>query len=161
MKVLKFLFVVVLGMVLGAGVCVGVYFLTVGEVAWQQYVEEKLVPNMVFIITAIGALWVTALPVISKVQATILSFNQATKDVNDTVAIGKESQININTQSRALKDFNSRFDALEEMMEKTSMRLNNTEEILRIGFCNTEELVRNGYASEIQKVGVTNEKEAS
>ena len=34
----------------------------------------------------------------------------------------------------------------------------NSEKILRLGFCNTEELVKKGYASEIQKVGAKDEQ---
>ena len=47
MKKSKIVVLFILGFVLGALAAVGVYFLTVGEVAWQEYVETKLIPNAV------------------------------------------------------------------------------------------------------------------
>ena len=37
----KFILGLFLGIVLGALIAIGVYFLTVGEVAWKEYVENE------------------------------------------------------------------------------------------------------------------------
>lgn len=157
MKKSKIIVLLLLGFTLGALAAVGVYFLTEGEVAWQEYVETKLIPNAVLALSSVSALCIAALPLVSKIQASVAKFNQATSDVNSTVANGKKTDTKLAEQDEKIEDFSERFDQMEKMFTEgfafVKSSAENTEKILRIGFCNTEELVRKGYAAEIAKVG--------
>ena len=146
-----------LGFVLGALTAAGVYFLTEGEVAWQEYVETTLIPNAVLALSAIAALCIAVLPIISKIQTAVAKFNQATSDVKATAENGKKTDAKLAEQDEKIEAFSERFDKMEKMFSdgiaSVKNSTENTEKILRIGFCNTEELVRKGYATEIAKVG--------
>ena len=161
MKKSKIVILFILGFVLGALVAVGVYFLTVGEVAWQEYVETQLIPNVVLALSAISALCVAALPIISKIQVSVQKFNQATSDVNATVENGKKTDEALAAQNDRIAAFEARFDEMEQLftngIASIKTAAENSEKILRLGFCNTEELVKKGYATEIEKVGVKDE----
>lgn len=133
------------GVVAGALIACGIYFLTVGDVAWQEYIEEKLAPNIVIVLSSIGTIILAAMPVISKVSSAVEKFKQATKDVNDTVENNGKNEI--------------RIARLEERLEAIETAAKNTEKIVRLGFCNTNELVEKGYANEISKVGGKNERD--
>ena len=110
MKKSKIVVLFILGFVLGALAAVGVYFLTVGEVAWQEYVETKLIPNVVLALSAISALCVAALPIISKIQVSVAKFNQATSDVNATVENGKKTDEKLAEQDQKIEAFSERFE---------------------------------------------------
>lgn len=148
MRKFKKILLLLIGFILGALAAAGVYFLTVGEVAWKEYVETKLIPNAVLAITVIGGLATASLPIIAKVQAAVDKFNKATQDVNDTALNGRKSESEISKrEARMAKQFS-------ELNEKLSLVKTNTEvtkEMCKIGFCNTSELVQNGYAAEIAK----------
>lgn len=163
MKKIKVIFLFVLGFILGALSAVAIYFLTVGEVAWQEYVETKLIPNAVLALSAILSLCVASLPIINKIQATISKFNQATQDVNSTVENGKRTDDALHQQDAKIEAFNQRFDRMEQLVIESTDSIKcateNTEQIVRIGFGNTDELVKKGYAAEIEKVGVKDEQE--
>ena len=158
-KAILFIF----GFALGVLVAAGVYFLTVGEVAWQEYVETKLIPNVVLALSAISALCVAALPIISKIQVSVAKFNQATSDVNATVENGKKTNEKLAEQDSKIEAFSERFNKMEKLfvdnISSVKTAAENSEKILRIGFCNTDELVRKGYAREIGKVGTDNEQD--
>lgn len=157
MKKTMVLLLITIGIVIGALGAAGVYFLTVRDVPWQEYVEGKLIPNAVLAISTIGGLCVAVYPVIGRVTATLSTFKKATQDVNETVERGKATEERIAAQDRMIEDYNKRFDALEryvdEKIETVRMATINTERIVRLGFCNTDEIVRKGYANEIEKVG--------
>lgn len=142
----KFVIGLLLGIIIGALIAVGVYFLTVGEVAWKEYVENSLIPNIVIALTSISAILVAAIPIISKVMSTLNSFKSATKDVNDTVANNGKTE-------KKVVELEERIAGLEGCLGGIETSSKNTEQIVRIAFCNTDELVRKGYAKEIAKVG--------
>ena len=115
MKKSKIIVLLLLGFTLGALAAVGVYFLTEGEVAWQEYVETKLIPNAVLALSSVSALCIAALPLVSKIQASVAKFNQATSDVNSTVANGKKTDTKLAEQDEKIEDFSERFDQMEKM----------------------------------------------
>lgn len=156
MKGFKKIFLIVIGFILGALTAVGVYFLTVGEVAWKEYVETKLIPNAVFALTAIGALATASLPIIAKMQCAVDNFNKATKDVNDTAENGRKTDVALNKQNKRISE---EFAALNERVASVEKDTRATKEMCRIGFCNMGELVQSGYASEIAKVETNDEEE--
>lgn len=111
--------------------------------AWQIYLEEKIVPGVIFAITAIGTIYIAIAPILSKVKKASGKFESATADVNTATN---------NTIENAKK-----VASLEERLDKIEKATTNTEQITRLGFCNLDELVTKGYANEISKVGGENE----
>lgn len=145
MKVFKAFLFILLGLLLGIGGAVGFYLLTMGEIAWQEYLETKLIPNAVIVISAIGSLCVAAIPIINKVRAALDKFDKATNDINETVQTGRRTD-------DALYEQDAKIAELKTEMEHIRLTTDETKEMLRIGLCNTKELVVNGYAAEIAKV---------
>lgn len=142
----KFVLGLLLGIILGALIAIGVYFLTVGEVAWKEYVENSLIPNVVLALTSIGMICLAALPILKKIKSTIDIFKSATQDVNDTVANNGKTE-------KKVVELEERIAGLEDRLGSIETSSKNTEQIVRIAFCNTDELVKKGYAKEIAKVG--------
>ena len=163
----KFILGLFLGIVLGALIAIGVYFLTVGEVAWKEYVENELVPNIVVALSSMSLILITALPVVSKAMNAIKSFNAVTKDVNDTAKNGSDNAEKIENFTKEVGEnlqgiadnFVNDVKALDERISRIEQSSQNTETITRIGFGNMEELVQKGYAAEIEKVGKDEGKE--
>lgn len=155
MKKTKIFLAVFIGFIVGALAAVGVYFLTVGEVAWKEYAETKLIPNAVLALTAIGGLATASLPIISRVQTAVDKFNKATRDVNDTVENGKKNEIVLHSQEKRISET---FTVLDERLNSIEKDAKQTKAMCQIGFCNMKELVENGYAAEIAKVGESDEE---
>lgn len=155
MKKCKIFLAILIGFIFGALSAVGVYFLTVGEVAWKEYAETKLIPNAVLALTAIGGLATVSLPIIRKIQYVLDKFSKATQDVNDTAENGRKAEAALHKQDKRISEdiaaLNERLDSVERETKKTN-------EMCRIGFCNMGELVENGYAAEIAKVEGNDEK---
>lgn len=145
MKVFKVILYILFGILLGVGGAVGFYFLTMGEIAWQEYLETKLIPNAVIVISAIGSLCVAAIPIISKVRTALDKFDKATSDIDATVQTGKHTD-------EALYAQNAKIAELRAEIDHIKINTDETKEMIRIGLCNTRELVANGYAAEIAKV---------
>lgn len=161
MKKTKVFILFVLGVTLGALLAVGVYFLTVGEIAWQEYVETKLIPNVTLALSAISALCVAALPIVSKVQIAVSKFEKATGDVNATVEKDKSVVQTIEEYKTELNNLITELKTLKGDVEASiapvKKKVENIEKVVHIGFCNNEELVKKGYAHEIEKVGEEDE----
>lgn len=162
MKKSKIIILLLLGFILGALAAIVVYFATRSDLAWREYVENKLIPNAVLALSSVAALCVIALPIMSKIKEIIAMFTKATSDVNDTVESGKRNNERLDEQDRKIESFFERFDKIEKVftdeMDSLKHTAENTEKILRIGFGNTDELVKKGYAREIAKVGVKDEQ---
>jgi hypothetical protein len=162
----KFFLGLVIGIVLGGFLAIGVYFLTVGDVAWKQYLEEDLVPAATGAGSALCIIGFGVAPVLKKVLTAISLFNKATDGVMTTAKNGNEAKDSIEGFKKDIyeklnetKDFvvatTKEQDDRNKRIEQLAI---NTQEILRIGFGNTEELVTKGYAAEIAKVGAGNEE---
>lgn len=162
----KFCFGLVIGIVLGIGLSVGIYFLTIGDVAWKQYLEEKLVPATTATVTSLILIYFGISPILKKVISTTMLFNKATDGVNATVQNGKEANHSIEqfkkdiskTVSEAVEQGVSKMREQDERIKRIENHASNAEEIARIGFGNMEELVNKGYAAEIAKVGADDEE---
>lgn len=142
----KFIVGLLVGILAGVLIAIGVYFLTVGEVAWKEYVENSLIPNAVIALTSIGAILVAAIPIVSKVMTAVNAFTAATRDVNNTVANNGKTE-------EKVAEVEARIARLEGRLDGIEVSTVNTEQIVRLAFCNTDELVKKGYAKEIAKVG--------
>lgn len=166
MKKTKFFLGLLFGILLGVGLAIGVYFLTVGEVAWKQYLEEKLVPAATAVVSSLLLIWLGISPVLKKVINATSLFNKATDNVNTTAENGEKANSSLETfKSDLSQKFTEAVEAgvatmkeQDERIKRIEQHSSNTEEIVRIGFGNTEELVNKGYATEIAKVGANNEE---
>lgn len=155
MKKTKIFLTLFIGIILGALAAVGVYFLTVGEVAWQEYLETKLIPNAVLALTAIGGLATASLPIIAKVQCTIDKFNKATQDVNETAENGRKAEGALSKQDKRMAE---EYAQLSEKLSSVEKDTKAMREMCKIAFCNMKELVQNGYATEIAKTEADDEE---
>lgn len=135
----RFMVGILIGIIIGGLFACAIYFLTMCDVAWQEYIEEKLAPNIILVLSSIGTILLVATPVIKRVSSAVEKFKKATKDVNDTVENNSKNE--------------NRIARLEERLGAIETAAKNTEKIVRLGFCNTNELVTKGYANEIAKVG--------
>ena len=157
MRLSKLLTILLIGIVIGITACVGVYFLTQNDIAWQEYIDTKVIPNVVLALSTISALCVAAMPIITKIKATLTSFDKATQDVNGTAQSGKntiENVLKCKEDIQAIMDeFTLAKTEMQEALTQMQNGINNIETISRIGFGNTSELVKNGYARQIAEVG--------
>lgn len=161
-----FLLALLLGLVVGATAACGVYFLTVGEIAWQKYLEEELVPAATTAISAIAVIGIGISPVVKKVMSSAVKFDSATTKVNETVESGKKAVVSVERFEAKIAEkmedvMRSTQEALREQekrVKSVETHVENTEKMIKIGFCNMKELVTKGYASAIAKVGTENEQ---
>lgn len=162
MRKTRVVLTLVIGIVIGIMASIGVYFLTEGDVAWQEYVEVKVIPNVVLALSTISALCVAVMPLLSKIKLTLTSFDKATQDVNGSAENGKNATKTVleckDEIKQMMKDFEVAKSQMQEAMIPIQQGVQNLEEIVRIGFCNTSELVKNGYARQISKVGHVDEE---
>ena len=140
----KFFIGLFVGIIIGALIACAVYFLTVGDVAWKEYIENEVIPNAVVVLTSVGMILAVAMPVVKNITCAVGKFDKATKDVSDTVENNGKNE--------------EKIAELADKLERIEKGIANTEEIVRLGFCNNEELVKNGYAKAIAKVGKDEDK---
>lgn len=129
MKKAKTVIVFVLGMVMGALCAVGIYFLTVGDVSWREYVENDLVPNAVLAISTAGTICVAALPIISKVQNAVSGFNKVSADVGETVEKDKNLTAAVELHSDEIKSAVEEMRALRTSMDESINKFNSDMQI--------------------------------
>ena len=162
MKKTRVVLTLVIGIVIGIMASIGVYFLTEGDVAWQEYIEVKVIPNVVLALSTISALCVATMPLLTKIKLTLTSFDKATQDVNGSAESGKNATKTVLECKDEIKQMMNELEIAksqtQEAMIPIQQGVQNLEEIVRIGFCNTSELVKNGYARQISKVGHVDEE---
>ena len=162
MKKTRVLLTFVIGIVIGIMASIGVYFLTEGDVAWQEYIEVKVIPNVVLALSTISALCVATMPLLTKIKLTLTSFDKATQDVNGSAESGKNATKTVLECKDEIKQMMNELEIAKSQMQEAMIPIQqgvqNLEEIVRIGFCNTSELVKNGYARQISKVGHVDEE---
>lgn len=162
MKKTRVVLTLVIGIVIGIMASIGVYFLTEGDVAWQEYIEVKVIPNVVLALSTISALCVATMPLLTKIKLTLTSFDKATQDVNGSAESGKNATKTVLECKDEIKQMMNELEIAKSQMQGAMIPIQqgvqNLEEIVRIGFCNTSELVKNGYARQISKVGHEDEE---
>ena len=162
MKKTRVVLTLVIGIVIGIMASIGVYFLTEGDVAWQEYIEVKVIPNVVLALSTISALCVATMPLLTKIKLTLTSFDKATQDVNGSAESGKNATKTVLECKDEIKQMMNELEIAKSQMQEAMIPIQqgvqNLEEIVRIGFCNTSELVKNGYARQISKVGHVDEE---
>lgn len=154
MKKFKTFLLCLLMFALGVAAAIGVYYLTVGEIAWEAYLEEELMPAALIVISSVGTICLAALPVLKQIQASGLRFDKASEDVNATVKSKQKYDERLDAYGERLSKMEK---CMTEGLARMERKLGNIERIERIGFGNTRELVQNGYARAIAKVGEEDE----
>ena len=163
MKKTKLILCLVLGFILGACAAVGVYFLASGEVNWQSYIENTLVPNIVAAGAAVGTLYIGSIPVLNLVKNAVGKFHTATEKITKTAENGEQNEkalAEYDKRISAFEDecdnritaFEDRFNTLDEGLSSLITNSEMAQKMMLIGFCNMDELVKKGYAAEIGKV---------
>lgn len=133
---------------------------------WTVYLKEKILPGVVFVITAAFLCWTAISPILSKFIKSINNFKEATSAVLDANKKADKSSEDMRANSQEIsKAFDNHKEQVNkdllEMREQISDLLSYTKqitEILKIGFGNMDELVKKGCASEVLKVGDLDDK---
>ena len=122
---------------------------------FRTYAEEKIIPIVVFVITAIGTIYVAISPVLGRIKKASEKFKSATEDVNGA----RDESYRTRKEMKALEE-ELRCDivAVKEHERKTDETLQRMEHIMRVGFENIPELVAGGYAREIERIATAGEE---
>ena len=168
MRKLKIFLSLILAFALGVLAAVAVYFYTQGEVVWHEYIEDELIPSATAALTYIFAACVALMPIIKRINDTILSFSQAIKDVNATVKtdnalmsnveefkseMRRELDAAVSKLDDAVVEIQSAKAQMDELIAPVARSAQNTEAIVRLGFGENTDLVKRGIAAVIAKVG--------
>lgn len=162
MKIFKAFLLILFGIALGIAGALGFYYLTVGELAWQAYVEEKLIPNAVFVISSISTIALLAAPFIKKILLASDKFSKATEDVNATINNDKKMVEYLKEYREEMGEMMEEFRKLRSDVEgyisPVKTKVENIERVVHLGFEHESQLVADGWAKEIAKVGNENEQ---
>ena len=137
------------GFIFGIVVSFGVYYLTAADVAWEEFLNNTLIPTAFIVLTSIGTISVAATPIINRVIKTLEKFNQATKDVNETAENGSLANKDIKAYGDQLEKFTYE---ISDIVKPLADDVANIKTMCKIGFCNSDELVEKGYAVDIAKL---------
>lgn len=140
-KTLLFFAGSLLGVIIGAAICCGIYFATVGDIAWEDFLENKMVPALAAVAGSVLSVCVAAKPIVGLVATAATKFSDATDKVNKTV---ENNDKNV-----------EKISGIEDRLQNIETTVSNIEKMNRIAFCNNKELVVNGYAKKIAKIGTT------
>lgn len=114
--------------------------------AWEEYIKEKLLPEVVKVLALATTVLSVLLPIIKKVRESADRFKGAADDVCKAVTGTSKNEKDI---SELKADINTMIKEFEEI--RTLCR--EIEKIEKIGFGNSTELIEKGYAHEIEKIG--------
>ena len=160
MKKIKALFIFFLGVIIGVVAVIGIYLFTVGDVAWKEYLETKLIPNVVLAITTASTIYFTAKPTITRIKSSSERFDTATSGVTETMKRDKSLVSEVQAYREelvlAVNEIRNVKNDIFNAIAPVKSGVENVQKAVRIGFCNTSELVKNGYAAEIARVGEKN-----
>ena len=147
----------ILGLSMGVLLSIGVYMYTQGDVEWNTYLMEDLIPSAVSALSIVAAFCVAATPVLNKINGTLTTFDNATIKVNKTAADGDTMSAKVDLALEKMEAIAEKVEGYQTnilaAVDKVGATAKNTEEMTRIGFCNQKELVEGGYAAAIAKVG--------
>ena len=168
-KAIKLIVVVLLivGGVAAAALCVtSGYF---SNIPWsdvsaeeiETYLNEKVIPIVVVVVSAVGTVMMAVRPVMNGVKRASEKFCAAEEGLKNTSAETKRTQKetkelfgNIQKSMAEMRDVCQRADEKMEALADMESRIEN---MMLIGFCNTPELVRGGYAQMIYDMSTKSE----
>ena len=122
----------------------------------EYYINEKVIPIAVLVLTAVGSILMALLPLVSRIKRSSESFSRAEEGIRATSDDAKMIQ---SEARQMLEDMRAQIDEIRSLYRETDKRIGDIneresriEEVMRIGFCNTPSLVRNGYAKKIYEM---------
>ncbi len=130
--------------------------LALSELSLEQieaYINERVIPIVVLVLTAIGTILMALLPLINKIKRSGDSFRSAEEGIKstsaDTLRVQKETKKLFEEMQAQIEQMGRLYEETDAKISEINQRNTKIEEIMRIGFCNTPSLVRNGYAKKI------------
>ncbi len=122
----------------------------------EAYLNEEVIPMAVVVITAIGTVMMSIIPVMNGVKKASEKFRSAEEGIKITSSESKRTneetkQIfdQIKDQTQQMRDTCKRTDEKIERLEAMEKRI---ERMMIIGFCNNPDLVRGGFAKMIYNI---------
>ena len=144
----------------------------------DQYLEEKVIPLIIVIVSALATIYIAVSPILSRVKKAVSRFHSATDTVTQTAtdaaatkkantALVEEMRQNYQDQTVRNEIFQKAMSELMSQVEASVTRevgemkaeMSNAMQMMLIGFCNSRELVNRGLARQIaliaKEAGIT------
>lgn len=145
----------------------------------KAYINEKVIPAAILVITSAGTLYAALLPMINKIKRTNRKFEAASGEIKETATESQKTKEDMNTAlDKLTSSYNlllSKYDTLEaaynamaqkvvgamssmaQVLEANTGKMvdasGKMEKMMIVGFCNSRELMEKGYARKIAEIG--------
>ena len=170
-KILKIIAITFLMLAVVAAVVICITSGYFSDIQWRDisadkieiYLNEKVIPIVVVVVTAVGTVMMAILPVMNGVKRASEKFSSAEEGLKNTSADTKKTQGEtkeiVEAINKHMEDMHELCLKADEKMEDLASMESRIEEMMLIGFCNTPDLVRGGYASMIYEMSTKNKKD--
>lgn len=152
MQRLKTILFTILGVVAGVSGTSLANELLADSTSWTTYLNNEIMPYVTIAVASISTIALAVTPVVTQVKAIIDRVKTTSDDIKNTAKNGQDATLVLQEYSKTLED-------LSTQVKELSKDVSNVNTMCKIGFTNTTELVANGYAAQIEKVGVEDVKE--
>ena len=144
--------------------------------AWQAFVEQEIVPGVIFILSCAGMVYIAISPLLARMRRASDKYSAAADDANLISGSAKESTVEVKQLRVEMDAFKNELRAeisalltadqekIAELKAEQSAREDKLQALLETGvkmmslaFSHESELVKNGTAREIMKVVEENE----
>ena len=144
--------------------------------AWQVFVEQEIVPGVIFILSCAGMVYIAISPLMARMRRASDKYSAAADDVNLVSGHAKENTVEVKQLRVEMDVFKNELRAeisalltadqkkIAELKAEQSAREDKLQGLLETGvkmmslaFSHESELVKNGTAREIMKVVEENE----
>lgn len=150
----------IIGAIIGVLAAIAIYMFTRGDVSWEVYLDEKLIPNATLAGTTVVSLYLASGPLIKKAGTWLESVKGLFINSSNSLEAAKaeeEARLAMLDQlKRTLEQSvaeNAEIKAeMESYLTKIQHVAKTTEEMIRVGFGHIDELVVKGYAAEIERM---------
>ncbi len=142
---------------------------------WKELITNKVIPIVVFAITAIGGVYVAIAPVLNKMRNASGNMEKSTGGINHAAEASRQAVEKIDDFradiEKSMQEFSDliekilaenqdnfraisalteqKVEDMRERLEQMKSEMGNMEAMLTVGFGNSDELVRKGYAKVI------------
>lgn len=128
---------------------------------WEVFFEEKILPNIVAVVTALSALYLALMPLIVRVKNTSAMIEKSSKRVDDAAFLAENSKKQYEETSGKIRQNNETVAGFEGRLSTVEKQNREIISILKNGFCNMDEMVKKGYAEQIAGIGNDGEGETN
>ena len=142
---------------------------------WKELITNKVIPIVVFAITAIGGVYVAIAPLLNKMRNASGNMEKSTGGINHAAEASRQAVEKIDDFradiEKSMQEFSDliekilaenqdnfraisalteqKVEDMRERLEQMKSEMGNMEAMLTVGFGNSDELVRKGYAKVI------------